>query len=159
MPQQTHTSLSVWVNIPDRTNDGYTKPIVYGNGLFFSDAFIYQGFGSSHEIIGGIITGYDSIQQASTGTFTAAPFPSPGWHHYVITYDGTFLNYYFDGGGKYIKYKIFPASIVSGKQNYMLGFADILKALSHGFWKGKIDDLRFYSRTLSANDVKRLYKL
>jgi hypothetical protein len=164
VPQQTHTSISVWLNIPDRTDYIYNKAIVSisgnvsANGPSFYDTFQDQIGGHLHEISGGVITGYDSVQHMNLGTFTGAPFPEPGWHHYVITYDGTFFNYYFDGDGNFIKYKIFPASIASGLQNYMLGFADLQDALSHGFWKGSMDDLRFYSRTLTDNDVKRLYK-
>jgi len=157
VPQQTHTSLSVWLNIPDRQNDGNSKGIVSGKGPFFTDAFMSQGFGSSHDIIGGIITGYDSAQNIPIGTITAAPFPSSGWHHYVITYDGNFFRYYFDGDDKFIKYQIFPANIASALQNYMLGFSDLQEAWSQGFWQGSLDDLRFYSRTISATDVQRLY--
>jgi hypothetical protein len=158
VPQQTHTSISVWLKIPDRPQDNYVKPIVLGMGPLFTDNFIDQGFGGIyHDIVGGVITGYDSVQQIPIGTYTWVPFPDPGWHHYVITYDGETFKYYFDGDGNYLIDKMWDATIASGKQDYRLGFWDILEAVSHGFWKGSMDDLRFYSRTLTDTDVQKLY--
>jgi hypothetical protein len=157
VPQQTHTSLSVWLNIPDRPYDYHGKGIVFGRGPFLTDEFVSEGFGYDHETVGGIITGYDSVQNMNLGTFTAAPYES-GWHHYVLTYDGSYFHYYYDADPKFIIPKNYGASILSQKQNYMLGFYDLLEAATNGFWKGSMDDLRFYSRTLTESDVKRLYK-
>jgi hypothetical protein len=64
------------------------------------------------------------------------------WHHLVVTYDGSSFKFYVDGvlsGSTNM-----PGSLASSLATYIIG---------NGYWKGAIDDLRFYSRTLTASDV------
>jgi len=59
---------------------------------------------------------------------------------------------YVDGQLQTKSSNVFTVTDVMTK--YLLGYA-------HGdagkFWKGIIDDLRYYSRTLSATDVQKLF--
>jgi hypothetical protein len=74
------------------------------------------------------------------------------WHHLVATYDGTALKFYVDGN--YMGNSINPNPFAAYDYEYNIGYFPSLD-----FWKGSIDDLRFYSRTLTAKDVSALYNL
>ena len=71
------------------------------------------------------------------------------WHHLVATYDGSYIKLYVDGN--FVGEKLNPGSFSGGSQDYMSWIAD--------GWQGSMDDLRFYTRTLSASDVQALYHL
>ena len=75
------------------------------------------------------------------------------WHFLVATIDGVTLRFYVDGNlvgsvaspdVENLKYAI-----------YMLGYGNT----TADRWRGAIDDLRFYSRTLSDTEVKALFNL
>ena len=91
------------------------------------------------------------ISTPATTSVTSPPIDNK-WHHLVATYDGTNLRFYVDGnlagtsfnpvvpwGGSFFPYYLsyFPGSNI--------------------MWQGSMDELRFYSRVLSASDVQALY--
>lgn len=81
------------------------------------------------------------------------------WHHLVAAYDGIDLKFYVDGnyvgsvsnpaGGVYP-----PGFTVNYQVGYWRPYTDILSV-----WNGSVDDLRFYTRVLSASEVQALYNL
>lgn len=80
-----------------------------------------------------------------------------GWHHIVLTYDGSTYKYYIDNVLFYSKTD-FTASINTTTPYFLAPFTST-DNVNGDFWKGAIDDLRFYSRNLSPNDISRLYSL
>jgi hypothetical protein len=90
-----------------------------------------------------------------TGVLTPDVYSSnvmgSGWHHVVVTYDGNDLKLYVD-------------AIYQGSMHYTFTFSKELVYYALGgldmegqIWKGCIDDVRFYSRTLTSKDVLALY--
>lgn len=78
---------------------------------------------------------------------------STGWHHFVITFDGLYLNYYVDG--QLFSNKTFSTKqIATGDYNIEIGrhYGDSCN------FKGRMSDVRIYATALSANDVKSLYQ-
>jgi hypothetical protein len=75
------------------------------------------------------------------------------WHHLVTTTDGVSVRFYVDGVlmGSAASPDVYGDLIA----NYYLGYG----AVAGKYWYGAMDDVRFYSRTLSASDVAALYKL
>lgn len=75
------------------------------------------------------------------------------WHFLTATIDGVNLRMYVDG--------MFVGSVASPDVEnlttaiYMLGYGNT----TADRWRGAIDDLRFYSRTLSDSEVKALFNL
>jgi len=138
VPQQTHTSMSIWI-----------KPAnVKAIGLSYiagSDTF-----GPEMNQISNLLTGGVAI----TGTSAAgtATFSDKSWRHLVVTYDGTSVKFYING--VFMESYNQPGSIPVSLSDYFVGCLP-------GFnkWKGAIDDLRFYSRTLTATDIQKLYNL
>jgi hypothetical protein len=75
------------------------------------------------------------------------------WHHLVVTIDGTFCKFYVDGSlvNSVVSPDIEPETIAY----YYVGLGNVIEKC----WRGAVDDLRFYSRTLSATEVQSLYNL
>jgi hypothetical protein len=73
--------------------------------------------------------------------------PNMAWHHLVVSYDGNTVRYYLDA-------VLVGTSNLAGSMNVLVNYI-----VGSGYWKGDIDDLRFYSRTLSAADVQNLFNL
>jgi len=136
VPQQTNTSISVWIK---RTGIYPDFEIVSPNGKgprIDQNNYAFRGL---------MQTGW------STPDVYSSSFMSQGWHHVVVTFDGNDLKLYVDG-------------IYQGSKNNPFTFSKELVYYALGgilldgtIWKGCIDDLRFYSRTLNSKDVLALY--
>ena len=139
VPQQTNTSLSVWIK-PSAVynNDGLAyiaKPSAYGPVMNHL----------SNLLSGGVVMN-------STVPGCTAYFNNSGWRHLAVTYNGTDVKFYVNG--LLVQTHNKPGYIPASVSDYYIG--DVLGFIR---WKGKIDDLRFYSRALSATDVQKLYNL
>jgi|SRR6187402_505746 len=75
------------------------------------------------------------------------------WHFLVATIDGSTCRFYVDGS--------LVGSVASPDVEnlttaiYMLGYGNTMQDK----WRGAIDDLRFYNRTISAAEVQALFNL
>lgn len=139
VPQQTNTSLSVWI-----------KP-----------NYLLNAYGS---IVTSDLRGPRVLQQLDhlKGTMATdvstpgidATIYNTGWQHVVLTFDGASFKMYLNN--VLVEVKPYTASITPKLYDYFLGWDDTWPSV---FWNGYVDDLRFYSRTLSATDVQKLYNL
>jgi Concanavalin A-like lectin/glucanases superfamily len=135
VPQQTASSISVWVKTFDlNQNLGIVSGISQGMGLVQNP----------NTWIGGLTLaaqgGWSISSVLSKDAFDLH------WHHLAVTYDGSSFKFYVDGalaGSSNL-----AGTISSALTNYIVG---------NGYWKGAVDDLHFYSRTLTASDVTALY--
>jgi concanavalin A-like lectin/glucanase superfamily protein len=138
VPQQTNTTVAAWVK--------YTtvRPAV---GFITSYGVGPHLFQVQNMFIGTVEVDNDG----SLGTQIGSTVNS-AWHHVAVTYDGAYVKLYIDG----VLRNNFPAtgSIAPQTVKYYLGYNWL-----GDYWKGYIDDLRFYSRTLTASDVTALYNL
>lgn len=80
-------------------------------------------------------------------------FEDTKWHHIVVTYSDEAMTMYVDNQLQANTTNVF--TVIDKFTKYLLGYAH---GFSGQYWKGDIDELRFYSRTLSASDVSALYK-
>jgi hypothetical protein len=82
------------------------------------------------------------------------------WHHLVATYDGKTLTYYVDGklvGSILNQYQGVP---IPATVDYQVGYTTLnFSKVIASTWFGSMDDLRFYTRILSAQEVKALSML
>ncbi len=87
---------------------------------------------------------YDTVSFGSPATGT--------WHHLAYTWNGSFLNAYLNGvqyGGNVTQNQ----SANSSSANFIIG-----RAQNGGqFFNGLIDDVRIYSRALTASEIQTLY--
>ena len=137
VPQQTKTSLSVWLKPTDLNHSG---------GIV------------NHQTAGPKVNQAAQTLSCAVATDESTPgqylsIANNGWHHVVITFDGANVRVYINNVLKTTVAHAF--SITPTLTDYVIGYSYIWQNL----WKGKVDDLRFYSRTLSASDVQKLYNL
>jgi len=131
-------SVSVWIKHDTLPNPGWLTSVFsnYGfiiqqNGPFFASSY-YTG-----------LFGGDQVVFSSNAT-------DKTWHHMAATRDSIELKFYIDG------ILIGTAPTPAGAGPYP-ALDKYLLAHSYGmFWKGSLDDLRFYSRVLSASEISAL---
>lgn len=144
VPQQTNTSLSVWFKPTDLNSGGgiVTTTSWLGPHLVQSGPALGCGVG-----LIGDIPPYGVIANSQGDYFGIY---NTNWHHVVIAYNGSYITVYIDN---VLRTSIpFTGSIPQSLVEYFVGWSSVTK-----FGKGHVDDLRFYSRTLSASDVQKLY--
>lgn len=75
-----------------------------------------------------------------------------GWHHHVITYDGSIRRWYVDGrelgSGNAATLNTLDRPVSMGRRGD--GFNDL-------YLNGSLDDVRIYSRALTADEVSAIY--
>ena len=76
------------------------------------------------------------------------------WHHVCGICDGVRMQIFFDGVCKF--YQAQPAYTFQIGANFIIGWDTTYYTR---FFKGLIDDVRFYNRALSSNEVAQLYAL
>ena len=137
VPQQTHASISVWVKY-DNPNLGTGRAIVKPKttGL---------GVGKKQTEISG------SVEEPNHSLGIRVENVDNNWHHFVVTFDDDKLRLYMDG--QLITYTGNDITYPKLFEDYFVGYRN------NEWFEGSVDDLRFYSRTLSATDVQALYKL
>ena len=98
-------------------------------------------------------TGDGSNNQFKNGSTTIAPATvQNGWHHMVVTGDGTATKLYIDGVYKGTATTYKP---LTGTQIWISGWDS---GTSYTFSGSKECDFRIYATALSADDVKSLYQ-
>ena len=143
VPQQTNTSLSVWIK-PSELNAGggiASTNLYWGPYLAQSGPYLACVVSLIGDTPNGVI-------QNNQGDYFG--IYNTNWHHVVIAYNGSYITVYINN---VLKTSIpYTGSIPPSLVEYIIGWSSVGK-----FWKGYVDDLRFYSRTLSAADVQKLY--
>jgi len=135
VPQQTASSISVWVRTFDlNQNVGIVGGTSQGMGIVQNPSKY--------------VAGLTLLSQGGWSISSAMykDIADLNWHHVLVSYDGSTFKCYVDGflaGSSNM-----PGSITSALANYIVG---------NDFWKGAVDDLRFYSRTLTSSEVAALY--
>jgi len=144
VPLSINTSAAAWVKFDS---------ISVSTNYFVRAQWLSPDFVQENNTLWGVIS------TAATSGVASGPL-NDQWHHLVATYDGTDLKFYVDGsyiGTSQNKYPGAPYPKGS-TVNYQAGYTTFpgTKTIS-SVWHGSIDELRFYSRTLSDADVQALY--
>ena len=135
-------TVSVWMKIdPAYTNSGNKTMVEFGapsnNQAFIlgmiGGQFIFSEWGSSYNL--------------NSGT----PIGDNLWHQGVCTFDGTNVSAYVDGVSR-------GTEAAPSNRSPLAGMIGARFDLCCEFWNGGIDDVRVYSRALSASEVQQLYQ-
>lgn len=108
----------------------------------FKDDYISGFFGSVYVYYDHLEWWHQSIESLSINNVNVGV-----WHHFVLTSDGSITKLYLNGVEK-----------ASGNfapvynNDLEIGYSD-----AGGFWDGGVDEVRLYSRTLSASEVAAHY--
>jgi hypothetical protein len=134
-------SISVWIKHDTLPSPGWLCSVFSFKGFIIQQSYDY--FNASYY----------------TGLFGTPPnvYSSSGidkhWHHMVATRDNNELKFYIDG----VLMGTAPTPAGAGPyptaDNYLLGYA------YDNYWKGSLDDLRFYKRVLTTSEITQLYNL
>jgi hypothetical protein len=132
-------SLSSWVKLDATINSGWN--------FIFSGTTNDFGFGVQTDASPVIIFTKVNIFDASSSN---TPITKQVWHQAGFTYNNGTVSYYLDG-------QPFGASTVATS-----AFSGTIKTIgwrsgaSSGYFKGAIDDVRLYTKTLSASEMSNL---
>ena len=133
VPRKANSSISVWI----KYNSANAAGILNGSVPKLSQ--------DNNSIVG---TTHNSTSTVAECYFKMRP--DNAWHHIVIAAEPSSSKFYLDG--KLVKTVSSSLIIADGFAEYYIGSAGVA-----AFWNGSMDDLRFYSRTLTSTDVKALY--
>lgn len=137
VPQKTNTSMSIWIMPANIKSNGcayVVGPDAYGPNITQVSNLISSGVVMNVTIPGG----------------EAEYINNTNWRHLVVTYDGLDVKGYLNGNLVFTNNE--PGFIPASLTNFFIG-----NKPGAPRWKGAVDDLRFYSCTLSAADVQYLY--
>jgi parallel beta-helix repeat protein len=135
-------TLAAWVN-PSSTFTDF-RSVVAQNYTYYLYASA-AGFCGDGSPLGGFYRGRDiTVCQSS-------PLPTATWTHLTVTYNGSTLALYRNGVAAAI-------SNVSGALPSTTGTLQIGASQYGEYFKGLIDEVRIYSRTLSAPEIQAIYQ-
>ena len=143
------TSIGI-SGIASRTITGWVKIRAYGNddGIWsMGIAGTAKDFSLELTATPGVIT-FNGWNRDFDFTIPSNVY---GWHHIAITYDGSYVRAYVDGvelnSGNFTDLNTTDSGIEFGRSR------------GSSYSNTVIDEVRIYNRTLSADEVTRLYKL
>jgi hypothetical protein len=150
-------SISLWVKVEIEiwSGQGYSvNPIIItksSEGDDFYEAFsLYYLLEGDHV---GATTTQDSLKQIALTS--PEKFERFKWHHIVFCYDYDYLALYIDGKLKGKNQKGFESKFLS-TDSVLIGVTANEK--NSRFLNGAVDDLEFYHKVLTENEVKELYE-
>lgn len=150
-------SISLWFNISRKvwSGTGYTvNPIIITKYTNSSDFF--ESYGLVYVLPNDAIAlncAMDSTRQLVIVTSSKHIYPLE-WHHAVITMDDHFLALYLDGQLQRKQIKNYRTPYLS-TDSVILGVTANKK--NNRFLEGYLDDISFYDRVLTGEEVKELY--
>jgi prepilin-type N-terminal cleavage/methylation domain-containing protein len=140
MAVSSNFSLSSWVNLDATINSGWN--FIFGGGP--------GDFGFGVQTNAAPIAVFTKVNIVDAG-ISNSPITKSVWHQLGFTYNSGSIIYYLDG-------QPFGAATLSS--TYPVTIKNIGRSstgASTGYFKGGIDDVRLYSKTLSASDMTNLY--
>jgi len=131
-------TMSVWVQHDTLPTPGWISSVFSFKGFILQQNFDFFAGSFSTGLVG-----TNQLVQSTSGT-------NKKWHHMAITRDNNELKFYIDG----VLIGTSPSPAGAGPfvpaHNYSVGYAlDI-------YWKGSLDDLRFYKRVLTLDEINTL---
>lgn len=134
-------TMSVWVKEVTATPPGF-------RGILYKANSVFEIYTDSAGRILVFIANNSAFHNAVT---SPAYTDWDTWHHIAATYDGANVRIYRDG----VQVAISGAETGNLSSSTNTFFIGVLH--SGALWRGSMDDVRLYSRALSANDIQALY--
>jgi hypothetical protein len=135
-----NTTFCLWVNVA--TNGG--------GFIMDKDNYDYYFFNADANGVNFLIS-FDWNYSSSAQIITKAQMENQ-WNFLVVVIEN--LSYKIYANGKYIKTENIPQNAVINTQNLSIGRQGYWAA---NYFSGKIDDIRFYNRALTEQEILQLY--
>lgn len=151
-------SISLWINVKEAFADNYLLSLNKWNGFKFqlqSDNFLFMTLKTSAAT-------YD--RDSNPGKMEVG-----AWHHAVVTAGNGTITFYVDGVQTRSESAAGTAFALTTPVNLAIGqilpkgilsFTDKTSPFyfsSAAFFKGSMDDIRYYNKALSADEVTKIY--
>lgn len=137
-------TLCAWVKSDDTTFEGNADHVInygtantnqsFGFMIHTGNQWRFFGFGGSVD--------FDTGVSVDTN-----------WHYHCLTYDGTTVIYYYDAANVASQ----PRTLATTGGSMTFGTRQDLGAANE--FNGKIDEVRLYTRALSASEISQLYRM
>ena len=156
-PQISNTnkfSYSTWIDYSGVLNPWPMHQVLFlnsENGSSTGAGFILRILSNDtiqFEIGDGIISPTAKIRYPATNIHNQ-------WAHIVCTYDSLSMKFYINGG--LVGTNLFPLNLKNTLNNYSIGKYNTLPS-NPQFYNGKIDDIGFWNRALTACEINALYQ-
>ena len=127
---------------------------IVNNGYYATGSWeIRMRKGNSGQMLGGgILTRQEDFTMWDYINLVAA---QNTWNHVVMTYDGSALLYYLNGAQQPLTSEIHDSPILTRSTPVTIGQAG--QGTSIEFFYGLIDEVKIYSRVLSAEYVQNMF--
>lgn len=138
MNSLTDWSMSYWFRINNNSN---------GMSLVGQDNSIETGYyTNSNRVI---------VYHPTFGSFSFAISSPTSWNHVVITGDNSAIRCYLNGS--LVRTELGNYTAVSTSHNFNIG-GNVVNQSNNSWLRGRIDDVRLYSRAINADEVSALYE-
>lgn len=156
-------SISMWFKINDLKTSSHNikgNPFIFTrarNSPQYYEAYVL-GLNDPTNKVGGANT---SLLEDQTGCLTKNRIEVGKWYHVVYMFDSDSVYLYLNGEFQQKNYKGFfshyytPDSVVLG---YVSNYMPDSKYYNYSWLNGCLDDLKFYGRLLSVEEIKELYQ-
>jgi hypothetical protein len=149
-------SISIWIKIEHAMESGKgmeANPILFtrAHGEERHCEAYYIGYDYKTKNLN-VNTTYSQLDQISI--YSTSPADLREWHNIVMTYDDDFLWFYLDGLLETKMPKNFRSRFLEG-DSVMVGARFSNENVR--FFNGCVDDIEFYNRVLSAQEILKLY--
>ena len=135
-------SVSVWINPDFEETDSARRTVFYdGNSFGIFSLNTVSGFRTLFRFPSGVVRPDLAGLNWTPGT----------WHHLAVTYNGSEIRGYWDG--VLVKTQAASGSLLTDTLKAKVGVTPILS----DYFKGNIDELKIFDRTLTSSEVQSLF--
>ena len=144
-------SISFWYkfNTAARTE----TEIWYGNSWYAQEMVLFRRYNTDDKIHFGIYTG--GVNQNDVSNFTTSVMSPNVWYHIAATFQTNDVRLYFNGTLQQTDTVASMATTTGTEVRLGRGSG----GGASEYMQGGLDEVRFYNRILSANEVKTLYNM
>ncbi|MEN8227957.1 MAG: LamG-like jellyroll fold domain-containing protein [Bacteroidota bacterium] len=156
-------SISWWIYMEDRTNNDYMISMdrwnCYKVNLQEADKVFFTTKVDDPDTPGSFI--YNDRDHAGDG------LSAETWYHLAVSFGGGHMKFYIDGvlvkdwddvpNASIVDISDAPVNLILGQEKPTSAYVD--ETGDGGFFKGKMDDFRFYNRVLSDDEVLALSEM
>lgn len=113
-----------------------------------------MGREQSGQMLGG---GIATTKLSSIWSYVGLKAAFDHWHHVVMTYDGSTLDFYLDNVKQKAKKSCCKGPILTKNTDVIIGQAG--PGMGREYFHGYIDELKLFKKSLSRDEVQKLYQL
>ncbi len=114
-----------------------------------------QGYYAIYVDMGKIVFQSNGVNNVVNKFYSIIPFKSNRWIHIAVTNDGAVIRFYFNG--EKVGEAGYNTPIVDNQQDIIVGHHSNANGNFYKF-KGQMDELRFWNRCRTADDIKYNYQ-